>query len=180
MPIPPPCGPRWMCSPAPRSAPRGRRIAVLGDMLELGEGGPAHHRELADPIRASGIDTVFCCGPLMRELWYALPSDLRGGYAPTSASLTTILASAIRPGDTLMVKGSNGSRMGPLVKALADRFRAVKRPSSDPAHLIADQPASPAPGSRPYFWFDAAPAGVTAPPARMRGLPYASMALAAQ
>lgn len=106
--------------------PRGRRIAVLGDMLELGEGGPAHHRELADPIRASGIDTVFCCGPLMRELWYALPSDLRGGYAPTSASLTTILASAIRPGDTLMVKGSNGSRMGPLVKALADRFRAVE------------------------------------------------------
>lgn len=106
--------------------PRGRRIAVLGDMLELGEDGGAHHRALADPIRTGGIDLVFCCGPLMRELWYALPSDRRGGYAPTSASLTTILASALRPGDTLMVKGSNGSRMGPLVKALADRFRAVE------------------------------------------------------
>ena len=106
--------------------PRGRRIAVLGDMLELGEAAATHHRELAEPVRAGGIDLVFCCGPLMRELWYALPAERRGGYAPTSTSLTTILASAIRPGDTLMVKGSNGSRMGPLVKALADRFRTVE------------------------------------------------------
>ncbi|WP_127088880.1 UDP-N-acetylmuramoylalanyl-D-glutamyl-2,6-diaminopimelate--D-alanyl-D-alanine ligase [Aquabacter cavernae] len=106
--------------------PRGRRIAVLGDMLELGPDGPAHHAELAAPVSEGGIDLVFCCGPLMRSLWQALPSDRRGGYAPASDTLTAILASALRPGDTLMVKGSNGSRMGPLVKALADRFRAVE------------------------------------------------------
>ncbi|MEW6257888.1 MAG: UDP-N-acetylmuramoylalanyl-D-glutamyl-2,6-diaminopimelate--D-alanyl-D-alanine ligase [Pseudomonadota bacterium] len=106
--------------------PRGRRIAVLGDMLELGTDGPAHHAELAEPLTKGGIDLVFCCGPLMRSLWQALPSDRRGGYAPASDTLVSILASALRPGDTLMVKGSNGSRMGPLVKALADRFRAAE------------------------------------------------------
>lgn len=106
--------------------PRGRRIAVLGDMLELGTDGPAHHAELAEPIARGGIDLVFCSGPLMRSLWQALPSDRRGGYAPASDTLVSILASALRPGDTLMVKGSNGSRMGPLVKALADRFRAAE------------------------------------------------------
>ncbi|TCT06649.1 UDP-N-acetylmuramoylalanyl-D-glutamyl-2,6-diaminopimelate--D-alanyl-D-alanine ligase [Aquabacter spiritensis] len=104
--------------------PRGRRIAVLGDMLELGEDGPAHHRDLAAPIAAGGIDLVFCCGPLMRGLWHALPADRRGGYAPASDTLVPMLAAAMRPGDTLMVKGSNGSRMGPLVKALGERFRA--------------------------------------------------------
>ena len=105
--------------------PRGRRIAVLGDMLELGTDGPRHHRELVDPLKAGKIDQVFCCGPLMRELWYALPADRRGGYAPTSETLVSLLSSALRAGDTLMVKGSNGSRMGPLVKALADRFRSA-------------------------------------------------------
>ncbi|MFG1397884.1 UDP-N-acetylmuramoylalanyl-D-glutamyl-2,6-diaminopimelate--D-alanyl-D-alanine ligase [Roseixanthobacter pseudopolyaromaticivorans] len=103
--------------------PRGRRIAVLGDMLELGTDGPLHHRELAAPLRAGGIDLVFAAGPLMHELWAALPSDMRGGYAPNAEALTKLLSSAIRSGDTLMVKGSNGSRMGPLVKALAERFR---------------------------------------------------------
>ncbi|MFG1426148.1 UDP-N-acetylmuramoylalanyl-D-glutamyl-2,6-diaminopimelate--D-alanyl-D-alanine ligase [Roseixanthobacter glucoisosaccharinicivorans] len=103
--------------------PRGRRIAVLGDMLELGTDGPRHHRELAAPLRAAGIDLVFASGPLMHELWGALPSNMRGGYAPSAEALTKLLSSAIRSGDTLMVKGSNGSRMGPLVKSLAERFR---------------------------------------------------------
>ncbi len=106
--------------------PRGRRIAVLGDMLELGADGPRHHADLAEPIAACGIDLVFCCGPLMHELWRALPADRRGGYAPASDTLVPILGAALRAGDTLMVKGSNGSRMGPLVKALADRFRATE------------------------------------------------------
>ena len=104
--------------------PRGRRIAVLGDMLEMGADGPRHHRELAEPLKAAGIDLVFCCGPLMHELWYALPGDRRGGYAPASDTLTSLVAASLRPGDTVMVKGSNGSRMGPLVKALVERFRA--------------------------------------------------------
>ena len=60
---------------------RGRRIAVLGDMLELGPSGPELHAALAESLRANGVDLVFCCGPLMRSLWEALPSNLRGGYA---------------------------------------------------------------------------------------------------
>ena len=63
--------------------PRGRRIAVLGDMLELGPRAKALHRGLIAPVNANGIDLVFCCGPLMRALWQALPAGRRGGYAET-------------------------------------------------------------------------------------------------
>jgi UDP-N-acetylmuramoyl-tripeptide--D-alanyl-D-alanine ligase len=98
--------------------PHGRRIAVLGDMLELGPNGPDLHRELADAVVADGIDLVFCCGPLMHALWEALPASRRGGYAENSSMLETQVLTAIHAGDVVMVKGSLGSRMGPIVKAL--------------------------------------------------------------
>ncbi len=98
--------------------PRGRRIAVLGDMLELGPRGRALHRGLLEPVRANAVDLVFCCGPLMRALWQALPASHRGGYAEDSAALEAQVLSAIRAGDAVMVKGSLGSRMAPIVKAL--------------------------------------------------------------
>jgi UDP-N-acetylmuramoyl-tripeptide--D-alanyl-D-alanine ligase len=100
----------------------GRRIAVLGDMLELGSRGAQWHRQMLEPVLAHGIDLVFCCGPLMRALWDALPSERRAGYAETSALLEPQVLAAIRPGDTIMVKGSLGSRMGPIVKALERRY----------------------------------------------------------
>jgi UDP-N-acetylmuramoyl-tripeptide--D-alanyl-D-alanine ligase len=102
--------------------PRGRRIAVLGDMLELGAEGASLHRELAEAILAHDIDLVFCSGPLMRTLWEALPSERRGGYADTSAALESSMLAVVQPGDAVMVKGSLGSRMGPLVKALERRY----------------------------------------------------------
>ena len=101
---------------------QGRRIAVLGDMLELGSQGPALHRALAEPIEAAGIDLVFCSGPLMHALWEALPSGRRGGYAETAAGLEPAVLAAIRAGDAVMVKGSLGSKMGPIVKALERQF----------------------------------------------------------
>jgi UDP-N-acetylmuramoyl-tripeptide--D-alanyl-D-alanine ligase len=101
---------------------RGRRIAVLGDMLELGPRGAELHRGLAEPALAAGIDLVFCCGPLMRALWEALPSERRGGYAESSAGLEPQVLAAIRSGDAVMVKGSFGSRMSPIVKALERNF----------------------------------------------------------
>src|SRR5260370_19054449 len=67
--------------------PLGRRIAVLGDMLELGPRGAELHRELAVATLAHGIDLVFCCGPLMRAISEGLPSSRQGGYAQTSAAL---------------------------------------------------------------------------------------------
>jgi UDP-N-acetylmuramoyl-tripeptide--D-alanyl-D-alanine ligase len=102
--------------------PRGRRIAVLGDMLELGEQGAALHRALTDCVLQNGVDIVFCCGPLMRSLWEALPSDRRGGYAETAQALEGSLLAAVGPGDAIMVKGSLGSRMGPIVNALRRQF----------------------------------------------------------
>jgi UDP-N-acetylmuramoyl-tripeptide--D-alanyl-D-alanine ligase len=98
--------------------PRGRRIAVLGDMLELGPRGRALHRGLLAAVTANAVDLVFCCGPLMRALWQALPATRRGGYAENSAVLEAQVLSAIHAGDVVMVKGSLGSRMAPIVKAL--------------------------------------------------------------
>ena len=114
--------------------PRGRRIAVLGDMLELGTRGADLHRELSEPVQMSGVDLVFCCGPLMRALWEALPSERRGGYADNSAALESQLLAAIRPGDAVMVKGSLGSRMGLLVKAM-ERLSARGETLAAPARL---------------------------------------------
>jgi UDP-N-acetylmuramoyl-tripeptide--D-alanyl-D-alanine ligase len=101
---------------------RGRRIAVLGDMLELGPQGPELHRGLAESIETAGIELVFCSGPLMHALWEALPSRARGGYAETAAGLESAVLEAIRAGDAVMVKGSLGSKMGPIVKALEKQF----------------------------------------------------------
>ena len=100
----------------------GRRIAVLGDMLELGLEGPALHAEIADAVVASAVDLVYCAGPLMKSLWDALPSERRGGYADSAAALEADVLAAVGAGDAVMVKGSLGSRMGPIVKALRRRY----------------------------------------------------------
>jgi UDP-N-acetylmuramoyl-tripeptide--D-alanyl-D-alanine ligase len=115
--------------------PRGRRIAVLGDMLELGTAGADLHRGLVEPIRAHGIDLVFCCGPLMRALWEALPSERRGGYAEGAGALEADVTAAVRPGDALMVKGSLGSRMGPIVKALERQYSRRDMPAAAAARV---------------------------------------------
>ncbi len=101
---------------------RGRRIAILGDMLELGADGERLHRELAQAVVGNDVDLVFCSGPLMKHLWEALPSERRGGYADTSSALESSVLAEVQPGDAVMVKGSLGSRMGPLVKALERRY----------------------------------------------------------
>jgi len=105
--------------------PRGRRIAILGDMLELGPRGRDLHRELAEAVLANEVDLVFCCGPLMRGLWEALPSGRQGSYAEAATALEPQVLAAIQPGDAVMVKGSLGSRMAPIVKALQTRYRRV-------------------------------------------------------
>ncbi len=96
----------------------GRRIAVLGDMLELGAEGERLHAGLAQPIEDAGIDLVFCCGSLMAALAEALPPALRGGHASDSQSLAPEVVAALGPGDVVLVKGSLGSRMAVVVEAL--------------------------------------------------------------
>jgi UDP-N-acetylmuramoyl-tripeptide--D-alanyl-D-alanine ligase len=107
--------------------PNGRRIAMLGDMLELGTAGPELHRGLADVIKTDQIDLVYCCGPLMRNLWDALSAGKRGGYAETSAGLESQAVGAIRAGDAIMIKGSLGSKMKTIVNALEKRFPGSAR-----------------------------------------------------
>ena len=98
---------------------RNRRIAVLTDMLELGEGAAAYHAGLAAEIEAAKVDLVFVAGPLMQRLWEALPPTRRGGYAGTAAELAQPLTRAVEPGDLVMVKGSRDSHAKALFEALA-------------------------------------------------------------
>lgn len=96
----------------------GRRIAVLGDMLELGEQERALHAGLKEAVDAAGTDLVFACGPNMAHLFSALSPEKQGAWTPESGELTARLLAALEPGDALMIKGSNGSRMGPLAETL--------------------------------------------------------------
>ncbi len=116
--------------------PHGRRIAMLGDMLELGATSAALHRGLNEAIKANHIDLVYCCGPLMRNLWDALSPGKRGGYAESAAALEAQAVAAIRAGDTIMIKGSLGSKMKTIVNALEKRFPG--KAAHDAAAVQAD------------------------------------------
>jgi UDP-N-acetylmuramoyl-tripeptide--D-alanyl-D-alanine ligase len=107
---------------AAKPGPKGRRIAVIGDMLELGPKAAAMHAELAADLSANNVDLLFGAGPLTRALYEAAPASMRAAWTERSSELTDEVARTLRGGDIAMVKGSNGSRMGPLVAALRDRF----------------------------------------------------------
>ncbi len=96
----------------------GRRIAVLGNMLELGQTSPQKHSDLALPLRAANIDLVYTCGSLMKNLHTALPNDNKGAHCETSHELSEIVTDVLVPGDVVMVKGSFGSKMNVVVEAL--------------------------------------------------------------
>ena len=92
-------------------------MAVLGDMLELGSHAVAEHASLV-PLVAESADVLYGCGPAMRAVCDALP-HLSAGWAPDSAGLVRLLA--VRQGDAVLVKGSLGSRMAVIVRAMEDR-----------------------------------------------------------
>jgi UDP-N-acetylmuramoyl-tripeptide--D-alanyl-D-alanine ligase len=103
---------------AAEPAPGGRRIAVLGDMLELGSESERLHAELAEPLGKANVNHVFTVGRDMKRLHDALPPGLRGGHAANSVEMAEIMATVVRPGDVVTVKGSLGSRMAEVVKRL--------------------------------------------------------------
>jgi UDP-N-acetylmuramoyl-tripeptide--D-alanyl-D-alanine ligase len=107
---------------ASRPGPHGRRIAIIGDMLELGADGAAMHTQLVDDLRSNGVDLLFGAGPLTRSLFEAVPASMRAAWAERSSELTPEIARALRNGDVAMIKGSNASSMGPLVAALRDQL----------------------------------------------------------
>jgi UDP-N-acetylmuramoyl-tripeptide--D-alanyl-D-alanine ligase len=100
--------------------PGGRRIAILGDMLEMGTEADTIHASLADDV-AQAADLVFACGPAMSHLFANLPHSIRGAHASSSADFAGDIAAAIRAGDVVMVKGSLGSRMALVTGALKAR-----------------------------------------------------------
>lgn len=114
----------------------GRRVAVLGDMRELGVHAPRLHADLFPPLKAAGVDTVFCCGEHMRALFDILPATMRGHWAETSGDLLPIVLDAVHPGDVVLVKGSAGSKMGPVVAALTALDRGS---ASGPAVMASGQ-----------------------------------------
>jgi UDP-N-acetylmuramoyl-tripeptide--D-alanyl-D-alanine ligase len=107
---------------ATKPGPKGRRIAVIGDMLELGPKAASMHAELAADLSANKVDLLFGAGPLTRALFDAAPAPMRAAWRERASELTDELAGSLRGGDIAMVKGSNASRMGPLVAALRERF----------------------------------------------------------
>ena len=111
---------------------QGRRIAVMGDMLELGADAQVLHRDLVQTIAGHKIDCVFAAGSLMRHLFDALPVSRQGVWQPRAEDLCEPLFAALRTGDVVMVKGSFSARMGEVVKALKARYAdgAALRPQS--------------------------------------------------
>jgi UDP-N-acetylmuramoyl-tripeptide--D-alanyl-D-alanine ligase len=95
----------------------GRHVAVLGDMLELGDFAESEHRALAECV-ASTADMVFACGPHMRGMFDDLPPHLRGQWCDNAEALAPHVAGALQNGDTLLVKGSFGSRMRLIIAAI--------------------------------------------------------------
>ena len=95
-----------------------RKVAVIGDMLELGKRADDLHAALMDPLQEAGIDMVFACGGHMKVLYEQLPEQMRGGYAQSADGLKPILLGALQAHDIVMIKGSNGSKLGLLVDAM--------------------------------------------------------------
>ena len=113
------------------SAIPGRRVAVLGDMLELGPAGPELHAALAVDPGLGAAHVVHSIGPLMRHLHEALPDDLRGLWFADADAMAEALPATLRRGDTVIVKGSKGIRAARVVDALRALGHAAPAPMAD-------------------------------------------------
>lgn len=102
----------------------GRQIAVLGDMLEMGEFAAKVHAELAGPLLAAGISHVWLAGPEMQALRDALPESVHVEYREKTEDLAGFAVSAVRQDDVVMVKSSLGTGFGKIVAALLDKYPA--------------------------------------------------------
>lgn len=102
----------------------GRRIAVLGDMLELGADAVSGHEGLASAVEQAAIDVLYTVGPNMAHLHARAGASRQSTWTKTASEIEEALLAVVQPGDVIMIKGSNGSRMAPLAQALRTRFGA--------------------------------------------------------
>ena len=98
----------------------GRRILVLGDMLELGNNEKKFHTDLADQIITSNISLVYATGNLMKNMFFKLPENRRALWSETRGELSDSLCSQLSQGDLILVKGSFGMGMREIVIRLLD------------------------------------------------------------
>jgi UDP-N-acetylmuramoyl-tripeptide--D-alanyl-D-alanine ligase len=100
---------------------KGRKYAALGNMLELGQDAISLHTGLVPDIESNSFDAVFTAGDLMKHLHDTLPSGMRAGHVALAMQLLPLLEKKLKAGDVLLVKGSHGSKMYELAKALTDK-----------------------------------------------------------
>ena len=110
---------------------RGRRIAVIGDMKELGPTGPDLHAALADLGAVRGLDRVYCVGPLMRHLHEALPHAQQGGWCESATDMAAQLPRHLDAGDVVLVKGSLSMGLARVVDAIRDMGQGGARDASE-------------------------------------------------
>jgi UDP-N-acetylmuramoyl-tripeptide--D-alanyl-D-alanine ligase len=97
----------------------GRRIAVLGAMKELGESSEGFHAALAEPVEAAGVAAAILVGDEMESLAKALGARVKMAHVPDTATAIELARAEARPGDAILVKGSNSIGLAALVEALA-------------------------------------------------------------
>lgn len=110
---------------ASQPGPGGRRIAILGDMLELGPDEAELHRAIARHPALEPVALVHCVGPRMETLWHALPAHRRGRQVAQADDLGARVHQLVRDGDVVLVKGSKGS----LVSRVVDALRNLGQPA---------------------------------------------------
>lgn len=103
----------------------GRRIAILGDMYELGNDSVKMHRDLELPLKAAGIDLVYTCGLLMKNLYDALPEQNRGEHRDDAPAMAKIVPDVLVPGDVVLVKGSRGGGEKPRMQLVVEALREM-------------------------------------------------------
>jgi UDP-N-acetylmuramoyl-tripeptide--D-alanyl-D-alanine ligase len=102
----------------------GRRIAVLGDMLELGDSGQELHEALAAHLVEAEVDTLYTCGPLMGHLHEVAPAAMKGAWKSDSIQLAQVLLGSVRSGDVILIKGSNSIKMSRVLEAIKSLGRS--------------------------------------------------------
>lgn len=113
-----------------QASPNRRTVAVLGDMLELGDLAPRMHAALAEGLKKAEVDKVHTAGSLMKHLRDKLPSTMHGRHTATAEELLPLLEGALEAGDMVLVKGSHGSGMWKLAEGL-EAVSGTSRPQSN-------------------------------------------------
>ena len=106
----------------------GRRVAILGDMLELGVDGPCLHASLLDHLVAAKPDLVITIGSLMRELYDKIPPTINCSHADRSIDVSKKISDELRADDLVLIKGSLGTNMAPIVSAIENMKSNIPSP----------------------------------------------------